>query len=99
MSKKTYTIDQAIKRVQEINRNREEVTDAVFLMRRGETERGLSEITLRYESGHGPVKHVSVPVWAAIRMLEEAEQAQKAEAEKLMPVIEMANAALKGMEV
>lgn len=99
MSKKTYTIEQAIKRVKQITENSDAISDVVFLMEQDLQKYSISEITLKYESRHGSIKFVSVPVGAAIRMLEEAEQAQKAEAEKLMPVIEMANAALKGMEV
>lgn len=90
----TMTIKQAIERVEKLESNMERCSSLLFMLKRDAARfKGGCYVAATDYNGHG----ATLSLQSLLDTLEAQKLADKAETEKLRPVIDMANAALKGV--
>ncbi|MGD9662289.1 MAG: hypothetical protein AB7U63_13540 [Porticoccaceae bacterium] len=84
-------IEQAIKRIARLNENIQGMGDSLFMLR------GNKEIFIAVSVGHGQHKPICMDYSTFSEVIETMIEKNKAEIAKLQPIVDMANAALKGV--
>lgn len=91
-------IKEALERVQDLQSEIKTATDLIFMAERDHKKGDFKHGEIVVVAAHYNSRYLSVPVDSFVELLGQRVNEAQAEIDRLQPVIDMANAALRGIE-